>query len=265
MIEVGLYSIGVVAEGLPGWEKTASILRQEIPYTWSELPSLKPIMLQPNERRRTTRTIKIALQAAEEAMQTWDACDSLQSVFSSSEGDLDIIDQICQSLALPDRPVSPTQFHNSVHNAPAGYWSMGSGSQAASTSLAGLEGSFASALVEASVQVVSENRPILMVCYDQPPPPLLKDFIPIQAPFSVALLLTPKTSEFLTIARLQLQPSATERQLSQMKQPVLEQLRLAAPAAKSLPLLDALAIGESSYQKCLPYLPGLNLIVDILE
>jgi hypothetical protein len=50
-----------------------------------------------------------------------------------------------------------------------------------------------------------------------------------------------------------------------MKQPVLEQLRLAAPAAKSLPLLDALAIGESSYQKCLPYLPGLNLIVDILE
>ncbi|MET0042628.1 MAG: beta-ketoacyl synthase chain length factor, partial [Candidatus Thiodiazotropha sp. 6PLUC3] len=83
-------------------------------------------------------TIKIALQAAEEALRDYSDSEGVLSVFSSSEGDLDIIDQICLALSQEDRPVSPTQFHNSVHNAPAGYWSIGSGSHQGSTSLGGL-------------------------------------------------------------------------------------------------------------------------------
>ena len=37
--------------------------------------------------------------------------------------------------ASPEREVSPTRFHNSVHNAPAGYWSIATRSHEPSTSL----------------------------------------------------------------------------------------------------------------------------------
>ena len=260
MISVGLQAIGVIAEGLVGWQDTASLLRAERPYVGAEIPPLKPSMLKPNERRRTTRTIKIALQAAEEALQEWTDQAQLLSIFSSSEGDLDIIDQICIALSREDRPVSPTQFHNSVHNAPAGYWSIGSGSRQASSSLAGLNGSFAAGLMEAAVQAVAEQKPALMVGYDQPPPPLLKAFMPIASPFAVALLLTPETDS-RGIARLVLEPAATDEE-SKMSNPELEQLRLAAPAARSLPLLEAVARRESA-RLTMPYLPGLKLQLDL--
>ena len=260
MISVGLQAIGVVAEGLAGWRETASLLRGERPYSGGELPSLRPSMLKPNERRRTTRTIKIALQAAEEALKEWPHPERLLSIFSSSEGDLDIIDQICIALSRDDRPVSPTQFHNSVHNAPAGYWSIGSGSRQASSSLAGLNGSFAAGLMEAAVQVAAERKPALMVGYDQPPPPLLKAFMPIASPFAVALLLTPQTDSS-GIAELLLKPATTDHE-SKMSDPALEQLRLAAPAARSLPLLEAAARRESA-NLTMPYLPGLKLQLDI--
>ena len=36
----------------------------------------------------------------------------------------DTIHAVCTALTEPDYPVSPTRFSNSVHNAPAGYWSI---------------------------------------------------------------------------------------------------------------------------------------------
>ncbi|MEW8383556.1 MAG: beta-ketoacyl synthase chain length factor, partial [Candidatus Thiodiazotropha taylori] len=129
MISLSIEKIGVVAQGINNWPEASALLQGEDDYQGGELPPLKPSMLKPNERRRTTRTIKIALQAAEEALQGFTGSESLASVFSSSEGDLDIIDQICLALTEEGRPVSPTQFHNSVHNAPAGYWSIGAGAR----------------------------------------------------------------------------------------------------------------------------------------
>jgi hypothetical protein len=259
MIEVRLHRIGIVAQGLVNWQETSALLAGERQYTEGELLPLKPSMLKPNERRRTTKTIKIALQAAEEALRDWPDTEEVLSVFSSSEGDLDIIDQICLALSLDDHPVSPTQFHNSVHNAPAGYWSIGSGSRQASSSLAGQDGSFAAGLLEAAVQSVMEKRPVLMVSYDQPPPPLLKPFMPITAPFSVALLLSSETTG--GIARMILNTLAGDEE-SRMTEPALEQLRSAAPAARCLPMLKMVAKRQPA-QLTFPYLPGLRLQMDI--
>ncbi|MEJ2423960.1 MAG: beta-ketoacyl synthase chain length factor [Candidatus Thiodiazotropha sp.] len=264
MIQVGLSGIGIVTDGIASWAEAAAALRNEIPYQGGELVALKPAMLKPNERRRTTRTIKLALQVAEQALQDCPDTQDLLSVFSSSEGDLDIIDQICLALAKPDRPVSPTQFHNSVHNAPAGYWSMGTGSQAGSTSLGGLDGGFATGLIEAATQVFCEQRPALLVCYDQIPPPLMQAVMPIKAPFAVALLLTPNTDKRPCLAHLtlRLDPQGVPDTLAQ---PELETLRLAAPAARALTLLEAVAQNAPDQQRCLTYQPGLNLHLTITQ
>ncbi|ODB88176.1 hypothetical protein A3193_04685 [Candidatus Thiodiazotropha endoloripes] len=260
MISVTIKKIGVVAQGIGNWQEATALLQSEADYQGGELPPLKPSMLKPNERRRTTRTIKIALQAAEEALQDLTGTETLASVFSSSEGDLDIIDQICLALTEEGRPVSPTQFHNSVHNAPAGYWSIGAGSRQGSSSLGGLNGSFAAGLMEAAVQAVVERVPVLLVCYDQPPPELLQPFMPIGEPFSIAMLLTAESERGIARLNLSTVPDGEE---SRMSKPALETLRLSAPSARSLPILQAIAQSHAA-NITLTYLPGLNLQSELL-
>jgi hypothetical protein len=259
MITVGIQNIGIVSQGINDWQEAASILLADGDYRPRDLPTLKPSTLKPNERRRTTRTIKIALQAAEEALKDVSDTQNLLSVFSSSEGDLDIIDQICIALSEDGRPVSPTQFHNSVHNAPAGYWSIGSGSRQGSSSLAGLNGGFAAGLLEASVQCAIEKQPVLFVCYDQPPPALLVPFMPISTPFSIALLLSTSTDNCLSKLSLDTLAAGAE---TVMSKPELEDLRRSAPAARCLPLLEMVSRKESA-KIILPYLPGLNLQTEL--
>lgn len=262
MISLAVRSVGLMAPGLAGWQASQPILQGREPYQHEALPPLKPELLKPNERRRTTQTIKLALVTAQDALHQVDPPDQLLSVFASTEGDLDIINQICLALTREDRPVSPTQFHNSVHNAPAGYWSIGSGYQQASTSLACLAGSFASGLLEAAVQVQSENRPALLVSYDLPAPSPIDQLIGDSHAFATALLLTPISErEDEQIARLNVQTLAGGTQ-TQLQNPELEALRISAPAARSLPLLQSLARREPARHQ-LPYLDNLDLSVEV--
>ena len=52
------------------------------------------------------------------------------AVFSSSSGDGQNCHESVRSARVSDRRVSPTRFHNSVHNAAAGYWSIATGAKA---------------------------------------------------------------------------------------------------------------------------------------
>jgi hypothetical protein len=87
--------------------------------------------------------------------------------------------------------MSPTRFHNSVHNAPAGYWSIFARSRAPSTTLCGYDASFAAGLLEAAAQTTVEQRPVLLVAYDLPSPEPLRKLSLVSRPFAAALLLAP--------------------------------------------------------------------------
>ncbi len=58
-----------------------------------------------------------------------DGKEPMPAVFACSGGDTDVINRLCSALMLPGCPVSPQQFVNSVHNAPAGYWSIAEAEQ----------------------------------------------------------------------------------------------------------------------------------------
>lgn len=264
MIALDIQSVGVMAPGLPGWQASLPVLRGEIAYQAEALPTLKPNMLKPNERRRTTQTIKLALAVAEDALSQVERPSELLSVFASSWGDLDIINQICFALTQAERPVSPTQFHNSVHNAPAGYGSIGTGYRQASNSIAGQQGTFAAGLLEAAVQATCENKPILLVAYDLVAPDPLIPLIPNTPAFALALLLSPhvdKPSGGERLACLKLAPVAEAGETS-LQQPLLEQLRISQPAAHGLPLLQTVA-QQKTKKLLLPYLPELGLEVEV--
>ncbi len=259
MLSVFVETISVSAPGLDGWKNTKPILSNDHEYENIAIPKYVPKFLPANERRRTTPVIKLALQVAEAAMQQSNIPpNSVCSVFSTSEGDTHIVDKICTAL-IPEEPmVSPTQFHNSVHNAPAGYWAMATESHQASTSLSGFSGSYTMGLLEAATMVCIEKFDTLLVSYDCPAPAPLAEVVPVSAAFGTALLLCPvqRTS---SVARLDIS-LLENRPLDLMDNPDLESIRLGNPAARSLPLLQALAIGTER-TVILPYIDKLQLSV----
>jgi hypothetical protein len=254
MKAVGIAGLGLVAPGIESWESGSKRLMSDSPYDISaELPALKPSSLSANERRRTTETIKLALQCAQDAMLDQSMVQAsdpyLTSVFASSSGDLNIVDKILSALTLPGKPVSPTQFHNSVHNAPAGYWSIATGSRAATTSIAAGDATFSVGLLEAMSQVVVDEHPVLLIAYDLVPPPVFLSQKQITASIGVAMLCS------LSAGIKDRGATATT-----MNDAGFEQLRQANPAAQCLPLLQSIAQMQSATIS-LPYLheQGLEL------
>jgi len=151
-------------------------------------------LLPPAERRRCAPSVAWALAVAQEAVQSSGlGADTLSVVFVSSDGDGDIVHRLCSALATPAAAVSPTDFHNSVHNAATGYWSIGAHSQAASTALCAYDASFAAGLLEAACQIAIEKRPVLLMAVDLPYPPPLAPHRPVHHGFAVALVLEPGT------------------------------------------------------------------------
>jgi len=184
-----LRGVGVLGPGLPGWSETRRVLVGEAQYRYAAPRPPDPQLMPPNERRRGARTALWATAVAEEAFRA-SGLDPSQaaSVFTSSSGDGETLHQICGVLAGPARDVSPTRFHNSVHNAPAGYWSIASKSMRASVALCGYDASFAAGLLEAAAQLDADDVPVLLVAYDLPYPGPLRAVRDIAEPLAVALL-----------------------------------------------------------------------------
>lgn len=249
-MSVWLAGIGVNAPGLSGWSQARAVLAGEQPYRAEPLPAPRTSLLGANERRRTTPVIRLALQTAEQALADADvAVERLCSVFASSSGDMEIVDRICAALDTPERPVSPTQFHNSVHNAPAGYWSLGTAVRMPSTSVAAYDYSFAAGLLEAWTTVQVETVPVLLVAYDWPPPTTLRHHRPLQHPFAVAMVLSEQqmTADSAPLA-LRLEAGTADHAADAG----LDALRCDNPAARSIPLLAAIAKGDAAAVS-LPY------------
>ncbi|MCF6209260.1 MAG: beta-ketoacyl synthase chain length factor [Gammaproteobacteria bacterium] len=245
MIKVYISAVGLAAPGLEGWAKGCRVLTGERPYLSQPLDRYKPRLLPANERRRATEVVRLAFRACEDALDNSNLDPgSLAGVFASSGGDYPIIDQICRALRQPQRAVSPTQFHNSVHNAAAGYWSIATGSRAPSISLAGYDGSFSAGLLEAATQVMLEGLPALLAVYDIPPPPPLLAERSILDPFAVTLILDAAPDD-ACLAALTLYSGTESEDESQMGEIALEAVRLGNPAARSLPLLRAIARCET--------------------
>ena len=262
MNPVYVEGIGVFAPGLVGWGQCAAVFAGRVPYAPVPLPKLTPTLLAPDVRRRTTDHIRLAVEVAGEAVRHAQ-CDAatLASVFASSESDGAITHNICEEVARPHPEVSPTRFHNSVNNAPAGYWCMAVGSQQPSTSVAAFDGTFAAGLLEACAQVLTEHLSVILVAHDTPLPEPLNSARPMGASFGAALVLTAVPS-VRSLARLSLTLPAGDARESALSNPALEALRCANPVARALPLLAALALQDRA-RITLPYVGGQTIGVTL--
>jgi hypothetical protein len=253
--EAWVDAVAVIAPGLPDWAAARGVLRGEAP--WRHAPAVVslPAILPPAERRRTSLAVRVALSVGHQAIasSSFDGSE-LASVFASSGGDGTTCHLICEALAQDDRRVSPTQFHNSVHNAPAGYWGIAMRATPESTSLCGYDGSLACGLVEALAQVGTSGRPLILVAYDAPYPEPLRSCRAVADAFGVALVLSPRpTRPGSTRLAVTIDAGAP----STMADRGLEHLRASIPSAQALPLLALLA-REATGTVLLPYLEPVD-------
>jgi hypothetical protein len=239
MKPVFIEAIGLCAPGLHNWQDAKSVLLGMSAVTDTEPATYQPQLLPPNERRRATASVRLAFRVAEEAMSRSAFKPSeVATVFASSEGDTAVLHRLCSALAQERRQLSPTDFHNSVHNAAAGYWSIAARTKLPSVSLSAYDHSFCSGLLEAATLALGDYVPVLFVTYDICPPEPLHATRPLSGNVGAALLLTPIITD-ASVARLEIHTHQEPE--TSMSNAALESLRLGNPAARVLPLLEQLA------------------------
>jgi hypothetical protein len=262
-MRVYLDGVGLTGPGLGGWGASRAILAGLAPYRPAATAVAAGELLPPAERRRAGMPVKLALAVGSEAAGAAGR-DPAQTatVFTSSSGDCENIHHVLETLATDERQISPTRFHNSVHNAPAGYWSIATRCRAPSTSLACSDGSFAAGLLEAACQVAGEGVAVTLIAYDHPYPEPLRGVRPIAAEFGVALALAPQAGA-RSLAELDVEFVASAAAAAPMADLALEALSRGVPAARSLALLAAVARGARE-DVVLEYVSGAHLAVSVV-
>ena len=254
--------VGILGPGLDNWAQAQAVLQGQAAYVQAPTVLPVPTILPPAERRRASRVIKVALAVGLEAAQAAGQDPAqLPNVFASSGGDGHNCHSLCELLGSDDRQVSPTRFHNSVHNAASGYWAIATGATPPAQVLGGYDASFAVGLFEAMVQVQTLNTPVLLVVIDSEYPQPLHAKRPIADTSGLALVLSPTKSE-RSLAQLVLDAKAylADGNAVVQLQPGLEGLSAMSeqlPPWRGVPLLAALADAtESTVAVRLPWLPG---------
>ena len=191
-------------------------------------------------RRRTSLTTRMAITAAHGACrQAKIDTTTLPAVFASLGGEIQVTDALCRLLPK-NEALSPTQFHNSVHNTTAGYWGILNQCQQAVTAIAAVDDTFAMGLLEAWTQLQLKSGNLLLVCYDEEWPQYLAPPIGRTA-FACALVLSTEKSTALASISMPaveaLEPNFDEHWLALVD---------SAPAAASIPLLTAIVNADTS-------------------
>ncbi|HET7930050.1 MAG TPA: beta-ketoacyl synthase chain length factor [Rhodanobacteraceae bacterium] len=261
VLDVGVAGIGAFVQGAPDWTRLRGVLlgQQELDPNAPTKPAAAK--LPAAERRRAPDGVRLAAEVSEQAC-AMAHCDpaTLPCVFASTHGEVGITDYVCATLAAAPQEMSPTKFHNSVLNAPAGYWTIATGCTAASNAVSAWRRTLGAGLLEAAVFACSEGTPVLFAHGDVAAAGPLVDIMQIRALFGMALVLTPRQGETrmrLALRAVDADPPVPESVLA------LQAVASDNPAsAQALALLAALAKARPAHVQ-LPLANGLSLDMEI--
>lgn len=252
-LTVHVEGIGWWSPEFADWAGAERWLREEAAPTRAHDGKPAATVLAPGERRRAPDLVLLACEVAAQAVAAAGReAAGLPCVFASMRGDVATTDALCATLAEAPLEVSPTRFHNSVHNAPAGYWTVATGCHAASTALAAGPASFAAGLLEAALETLSEGTPVVFAAYDIAARGPLAEVVHANTSLGMAFVLSGERGE-RTRATLRLRHAAG----------MIATAADAHPLAAALPLLRALARGEAAALR-LPAGTASTLVIEVL-
>lgn len=241
MIDVELAGIGTWSDAFSSWDDFRALLRGE---SVERGQKPQPALIPPRERRRAPGFVKMAVEVMDQASRmTGVDPGRIATVFASSMGDMQMTDYMCRTMVTDGRLLSPTKFHNSVHNASTGYWSISTHSHAPANAVSGHRHSAAIAVLEGAVQAIEEDTPVLVVAQEAVAPVPLRHVCDIEHACTVALLLMPPGQCGSPLASLRL--SVSHGEFPETAIPPLPNTDLSGNfAARLLPFLYQLATGD---------------------
>jgi len=241
-VDVVIEGVGVWSPELPGFAAARPLLRGDAAPAATPAAKPAPSLLAANERRRAPDSVLLAFEVAQQACaMAQREPAALPAVFACAWGDLAISDYLCATLARAPQDLSPTKFHNSVHNAPAGYWAIATGCMANTSAVSAAEATFAAGLLEAALLAQSESTPVVYAAYDIPATGPLASVVATRTLFGIGLVLAPRRERAGAALRLALRGGTAPRLAPEPA--LLQSLHEHNPAARGLPLLVALACG----------------------
>jgi hypothetical protein len=206
-LRVHVEGIGLWTPQAPDLEAFRHLLSGKAPAAVAARPTASALSV--NERRRAPESVLVAIEAASQAIaMSQRSASSLACVFASAYGDQATTDYMCRVLADTPVELSPTRFHNSVHNASAGYWTIATGCHASSSAVCAGAASFGAGLLEAAAQACAEQRAVLLVCSDIASVGPLGELIGCQLAFGAALVLSPADNRHMPQLNLALTEDA---------------------------------------------------------
>ena len=150
----------------------------------------KPEAIPAKERRRSGLFINLGVEVAHQAVaDAGVAAGDVPSVFASCMGDTAVTHYMADKLTKEEKLLSPTKFHNSVHNATSGYWSISAENRAPSSFIGGQRASFSLGLFEAVSQSAARREPVLLVAHDIATAAPFDDVLPIQESVGLAYVV----------------------------------------------------------------------------
>lgn len=255
---VQVEGIGLWAPQLANMQALRSLLAGEAPSAPASRPEASS--LSPNERRRAPESVLIAIEVASQAIaMSGHTATDMACVFTSAYGDQVTTDYMCRILADTPTELSPTRFHNSVHNAAAGYWTIATGCRAPSNAVCAGEASFGAGLLEAAVLASADQRSVLLVSSDTAGVGPLGELIGCTAAFGCALVLSPAAS---APSRLRLTTTAKPPWHASLPAQCIAWMH-ENPSAAGIPLLAMLSAGEGECVLAVSEQLGLHIQMEV--
>lgn len=254
--------IGAWAPGVADWPAWRDLLCGQGGVDADAPARPKPARLAAGERRRISVHVLAAIEAADQAVtMSGREAANLPSVFTSMHGDAQIMDYMCAILADTPQHLSPTRFHNSVHNAGVGYWTIATGCHEASNAVASLRTSFGAGLLEAAAQALAEDHPVLLAANDEPGSGPLGEVLGTSHAFACALVLAPNASA-RALARIDLVLGEHFTSAPEPQHPHASAIAKGNPCGHGVILLEALAKDDPA-TLTLAVTPTLGLTVNV--
>ncbi|RMG94546.1 MAG: hypothetical protein D6705_15925 [Deltaproteobacteria bacterium] len=205
---------------------------------------LRPAILPPMLRRRTSPLTRAVAQVVGEIGERFGAdLAHVPVVHGSEHGEIAVTVDLLHAALSPDGEVSPTRFHNSVHNTPIGYVSIACGNRAGHTTVAAGADTCAMAFLEAAARLSAGRGEVLVVVADEPVPPPLPRRGPAEVTAAAFLLAAAPAGES---SRLEIVEGPAEGALPECAATAAYDLagaaRRAAPAACPLSARDPFAV-----------------------
>jgi hypothetical protein len=249
MTELNIIGLGMWSTKFSNWCDFSTGVNT---HNWSPESKIQPALIPLRERRRVPQFVKMAIEVMGQACEMASLNPAnVATVFSSSAGDMQIKDYLCRTLSSTPRMVSPTRFHNSVHNAATGYWSIATQSHAPASAVSAFSYSAPMALLEAAIQASDAGYPVLVVTQEMAAPMALIDTCPSKQAFSAALLLAPPqyslSARTTALATVRYQVVDKTVPWPELPEDLQEDLS-GNPGASLVPLLAAMTAGNGNHR-----------------